>query len=171
MFRPFRYFFSRRWRRLLRRGAHRLVPLSVVLLWIVPLFQQWAYYRVIQPPNGRITDLGRLDVPLLNTAVVFVPDPETPVDLLRYASPLRNLDVEPLLAPRDAAHWLWTDPAGGFHSYIVARGLPYRVVVRRAGCEPVSVGSWTAPTGFAALVAPPVEWVVPPCRRAAEDPS
>ncbi|MYD88416.1 MAG: hypothetical protein F4Y14_21000 [Acidobacteria bacterium] len=96
--------------------------------------------------------------PFSRTAVVLVPDPADGAPLDDYAVWFRNLEAEPVREPFDAARWLWVDPDGGFHSYITARGKPYRVLVHREGCEQTPAGRWQSDFWRRRM-----EITVPPC--------
>ena len=152
----------RRVRRLLRRAFHRLEVAAAILVWVVPPTTPWLMERMVRQPFGVLVDAGRTGLPVERTAVVLVPDPPAAVDLEAYASPLRNLDLEPVLSPMDAAIWIWVDPDGLFDTTMSAKGLPYRLEVRRRGCLLEDLGRWR--TSLLQVIVRPTVYRVAPCR-------
>ena len=152
----------RRARRLLRRAFHRLELAAAILVWVVPPSTPWLIERMVRQPFGVLVDAGREGLPIERTAVVLVPEPPASVDIAAYASPLRNLDLEPVLSPMDAAIWIWVDADGRFDTTMSAKGLAYRLQVRRRGCLDEDLGRWR--TSLLQVLVRPTVYRVGPCR-------
>ena len=130
-------------RRLRRRVLSRFLLVAVAIAWTEPFVRAFWHEQFSYFVSGRVVVEGAEDVPMTRTAVVLVPDvgdPAAPGVLVRYS---RIDPGEPLAVSRDvedAAVWLWTDVDGWFGSMHVAQGAPYRIEVRRPGCESAVFG-------------------------------
>ena len=129
-------------RRLRRRVLSRFLLVAVAVAWTEPFVRAFWYEQLSYFVSGRVV-VGGQDVAMTRTAVVLVPevaDPAAPGALARYS---RIDPGEPLAVfgdAEDAAIWLWADVDGWFGSMHLAQGAPYRIEVRRFGCEPAVFG-------------------------------
>ena len=113
---------------------------GAVLVWLVPGLSIALRNHFALAPYGRVVERGSA-APFRGTAVVLdaaVADPAAPV---AYAPSFRNLRAEPVRVPADVRLWLWVDPAGHYHTNLIAKGVPYRASVHREGCRPEPVGT------------------------------
>ena len=130
-------------RRLRRRLLSRFLLIAVAIAWTEPFVRAFWHEQLSYFVSGRVVVEGGQDVPVMRTAVVLVPqvaDPAVPGALIRYS---RIDPGEPLAVSgdvEDAAIWLWADVDGWFGSMHLAQGVPYRIEVRRFGCEPAVFG-------------------------------
>ena len=130
-------------RRLRRRVLSRFLLVAVAVAWTEPFVNAFWHEQLSYFVSGRVVVEGGQDVAMTRTAVVLVPevaDPAAPGALARYS---RIDPGEPLAVSgdaEDAAIWLWADVDGWFGSMHVAQGAPYRIEVRRRGCESAVFG-------------------------------
>ena len=130
-------------RRLRRRLLSRFLLVAVAIAWTEPFVRAFWYEQLSYFVSGRVVVEGGQGVAMTRTAVVLVPevaDLASPGALARYS---RIDPGEPLAVSHhaeDAAIWLWADVDGWFGSMHVAQGAPYRIEVRRSGCEPAVFG-------------------------------
>lgn len=148
-------------RRLGRRLASRGLVLLPILVWTHLFFWYFWSEELTRYVRGHVVVNGPA-APVLDLAVVLVPDPVAPgadAGYLRVDPGLYELpDVE------GAAVWLWPDVDGRFDVMHVAGGERYRVEVRwasRPDCPPYVVGHRV----FRLLdfFSRRLELVVPPC--------
>lgn len=128
-------------RRLRRRVASRLLLFFVVAVWVYPSLTSFWDGQLANFVAGRVSVSG--GEPFVRTSVVFVPAPADPADVTRlrqYAVVTDGLEPPPVRLPEDGAVQFWTDVDGRFGGMHVRQALPYRVEVRRRGCETVSFG-------------------------------
>ena len=149
-------------RRLLRRALYRLELALVVFVWLLPPLVPVVAERMARQPFGVLADAGRTGLPIERTAVVLVPDPGDSHVLEWYASQLRNLEREPVAVPMDVAVWMWVDADGRFDTDQSAKGLPYRMQVRRSGCLVEDIGRWR--TSLLQVFRRTAVYEVGPCR-------
>ena len=149
-------------RRLFRRAFYRLEVALVALVWVLPAVSPLIQQRIVRQPFGVLADAGRTGLPIERTAVVLVPDPDESQPLEPYASPLRNLEREPVAVPMDVAIWMWVDADGRFDTDMSAKGLQYRLQVRRSGCLVEDLGRWS--TSLLQVFVRPTVYEVGPCR-------
>lgn len=131
---------SRRGRRRLRRRlASRSLLTLLAVAWTYPFVGAFWLSELTGFVSGRVVVSGPPE-PLFGAAVVLVPAPAPGVGLAAYAriDPARPVTVPATV--EDAALWLWTDVDGWFDAMHLAQAVPYRVEVRRPGCEPVAFG-------------------------------
>ena len=130
-------------RRLRRRLLSRFLLIAVAIAWTEPFVRAFWHEQLAYFVSGRVVVEGGQDVAMTRTAVVLVPqvaDPAAPGALIRYS---RIDPGEPLAVSgevEDAAIWLWADVDGWFGSMHLVQGAPYRIEVRRFGCEPAVFG-------------------------------
>ena len=130
-------------RRFRRRVLSRFLLVAVAVAWTEPFVSAFWHEQLLYFVSGRVVVEGGHDVPVTRLAVVLVPevaDPAAPGALARYS---RIDPGEPLAVSgdaEDAAIWLWADVDGWFGLMHLAQGVPYRIEVRRSGCEPAVFG-------------------------------
>ena len=127
-------------RRLGRRVFHRLLPFSLIAVWLLLPYADIYHLASVGMVGGQLVWPDAAPRPFLDTAVLLVPDPGLDGSLEGYVPVSRNLDFAPVATPADATVWNWVDPAGVF--YLSFAPLPYRLQLHRPGCARVDLGPY-----------------------------
>ncbi len=137
---PFRRL-RRRVRVVVRRFCSRMLVVAVVTAWTYPFVLALWSAHLQSFVAGRLVIGSAAPVPVVGAAVVLVPQPRSPAPeaLAAYGriDPGPGVDGSTV---EQLAVWLWPDVDGFFAAQHLAPRLPYRIEVRRAGCQPVDFG-------------------------------